>query len=408
MTFRFSETWLPNGIQTLAGTDLLLLVSDAPYSPSAVFASDIASTEVGSRVPCTGAPLREEAGWQLGLDDLGTSTVTDDGQSYYLVLDADTDAERQIVGGSDASIPAGTWEPSFDDGAIFLPFENRAAVVEIVQGPGVSVDSTDPQRPVVGGPAGGLTGQALVKASDANGDFTWATITGGGGGQTGPLLLDVIGGVADASEAQSAAGLAVLPSEPFTLNLPAPEEGKRLAVLIGAPPEALAGFTVAGTPVDALPLNQPAPDAEFFAVLLVPIPDFGDGPSWSVTYTPQAVASSWEATLFFGDDLALDNGWSSPSSAAVKVEQYEADRLLVLYGELTGGTTTTLIEDVTGTPLEGNPFRVVVAGLASSSPAVVVLELGAYNPPDPQPLTATVIGGGTPDAVYLDGVTLIR
>lgn len=127
MTFRFSEAWLPNGIQTLTAAELLLVVSSAPFAPSAISAADLSGTEVGPRVSCTGAPHREESGWQLGLDDIGDSTLTDVAASYYLVIDGATDADRLIVGGDDQAIPAGLWEPSFDDGAIFLPFEQRTA-----------------------------------------------------------------------------------------------------------------------------------------------------------------------------------------------------------------------------------------------------------------------------------------
>lgn len=175
MTFRFQPDWLPNGIQTLDGEDLLLLVSDAPYSDSVVTADDIASTEVADRVTCVGATLREETGWQLGLDDLGDTTLTADGLSYYLVRDAATDADRLIVGGDDQLIPTGLWEPSFDDGALFLPFASRTQ--------GETLTTT---APIV--KTGTVLSLAIGDGLDVVDDELVATGGGGGGdlpGQTG-------------------------------------------------------------------------------------------------------------------------------------------------------------------------------------------------------------------------------
>jgi hypothetical protein len=63
------------------------------------------------------------------------------------------------------------------DGPVIVLEANGPAVVEIsplgMQGP--------PGPSGSGVPVGGTTGQSLVKASNANGDVTWATVSGGGG-----------------------------------------------------------------------------------------------------------------------------------------------------------------------------------------------------------------------------------
>lgn len=252
-------------------------------------------------------------------------------------------------------------------------------------------------------------GRTVAGVGAAGGDYpaeplaeALAPFLGGpsGGGQTGYELVSVVDGVAVLDGTK--AGYVVLPEEPATIDLPVPETGQRMVLLVGAPPEALAGFTIAGVPAEPFSVNTVDPAAEFFALLLVPIPDLGGGPGWSITYTPQQVATSWEATLFFGSDVALDNDWAAPFSAGIKVEQYATDKVIYLFGSLGSGTTSTLIADATGGPLEGNPFAVLVAGEASAASVPVVLAS------DGTTITATAIGGGVPDVVYLDGVTIIR